>query len=254
MERKKELISSIKYGLIGSNLSYSFSKSYFENKFKAFQLHNHTYTNIVCATEVELKAFMKKEIYEYNGVNVTIPYKEKIITLLDGIKGIAKKVNAVNTLVINEQRIIGYNTDVYGFTKALQPLLHSDIKKALVLGTGGASKAVSFALKQIGIDIQFVSRNTTNSASIGYKQIDQKCMQEHLLVINCTPLGTYPDINQAPQLPYQYITKNHIVFDLVYNPQETLFMQLAKEQGASISNGMEMLKFQAEKAWELWNT
>ncbi len=252
MGRQDSKIDKQKFGLIGRKLDYSFSKTYFETKFKQLEFDNYTYETIECDTEEAVVSFFAKKIFQYRGLNVTIPYKERVIHLLDSLNDTAKNVGAVNTILVKNNKLIGYNTDVYGFTKALEPYLNPDIKKALVLGTGGAAKAVAYALKKLQIEPHFVSRATKHPKIITYNSLDKQCVLNHLLVVNCTPLGTFPKIQQAPDIPYQYLTKNHVVFDLVYNPKETLFMHLAKENGAVVSNGMKMLQEQAEQAWELW--
>ncbi len=238
------------YGLLGKNISYSFSKQYFANKFKAENISNAAYINFDIPTINDVRnVFTKRDLV---GLNITIPYKEQIIPFLDDLSPSAKEIVAVNTVVFQEGKKIGHNTDVIGFRDSLKPLLKNHHKKALVLGTGGASKAISYALNQLDIDQTIVSRKI-NDSHISYSQIDEDIISTHTIIINCTPLGTYPEIHQKPIVPYQYITQNHILYDLIYNPKETAFLRLGKEQGATVKNGLEMLEIQAEESWKIWN-
>lgn len=240
------------FGLVGKNISYSFSKAHFTKKFEDLNLPDYTYENLDFQEISELSNFIKNNP-NLKGLNVTIPYKETIIPFLDTLSKKASEIGAVNTIRLTKNgKLKGYNTDYYGFQKALKPLLHSHHKKALILGTGGASKAVAYALKQLGIKFNYVSRISTGN-SIDYSHIDAATFREYQIIINCTPLGTYPNTNVCPEIPFHYFTSKHIAFDLIYNPAETLFLQKAKEQGAIVKNGLEMLVFQAEKAWEIWN-
>ena len=187
------------------------------------------------------------------GLNVTIPYKESILPFLDKISKNAKKIGAVNCISISKnKKLRGYNTDFYGFKKSIQPLLKKHHKKALILGTGGASKAVAFALKKLNIEFDFVSRNPSEY-EIGYKEINAAIFIEYQIIINTTPLGTFPNISESPKLDYSLFTTKHIAFDLVYNPEESVFLKKAKKSGATTKNGYEMLINQAEKAWLIWN-
>ena len=240
------------FGLVGKNISYSFSKAYFTKKFEDLNLQDYYYENIDFHNISEFEVFLQRN-QTYKGLNVTIPYKEKIIPFLDELSKKAEEIGAVNTIRFTKNgKLKGYNTDYYGFQEALKPLLLPHHKKALILGTGGASKAVGYALNQLGIAFNFVSRASTEN-SIEYGQINSATFEEYQIIINCTPLGTSPNTNGCPEIPYQYFTSNHIAFDLIYNPSETLFLQKAKNHGAVIKNGLEMLVFQAEKAWEIWN-
>lgn len=240
------------FGLVGKNISYSFSKAHFTKKFEDLNLLDYTYENLDFQDISELSNFIKNNP-NLKGLNVTIPYKKTIIPFLDKLSKKASEIGAVNTIRLTKNgKLKGYNTDYYGFQKALKPLLRAHHKKALILGTGGASKAVAYALKQLGIKFNYVSRTSTGN-SIGYSHIDAATFEEFQIIINCTPLGTYPNTNVCPEIPFNYFTSQHIAFDLIYNPAETLFLQKAKEQGAIVKNGIEMLVFQAEKAWEIWN-
>lgn len=239
------------FGLVGKNIDYSFSKKYFTEKFEKENLINHSYQNFDIHSVFEITQIVKNP--NLCGLNVTIPYKEEIIPFLDKISKKAKKIGAVNTIRTTKKgKLKGYNTDFFGFQRSLSSLLNEHHKKALILGTGGASKAVAFALKKLGIQYSFVSQKLRRDY-LSYEKLNEAIFQEYQIIINCTPLGTFPDINSCPNIPYDLLNSNYIVFDLVYNPEETIFLQKAKQNGATTKNGMEMLVFQAEKAWEIWN-
>ncbi|CAM1333670.1 shikimate dehydrogenase family protein [Tenacibaculum aestuariivivum] len=243
-----------KYALVGRNISYSFSKGYFTDKFKELALDDTEYINfdIQSITELPLKI---KENHQYlKGMNVTIPYKLSVFNYLDKIDKKARKIGAVNTIKITKKgKLKGFNTDVYGFKKSLKPLLKEHHKKALILGTGGASKAVAYVLDKLAIKYLFVSRKPKGKKEISYQDISKHYIENYYLIINCTPLGTHPNINDCPDIPYQFISKKHLLFDLIYNPAETTFLRKGKENKAVIKNGLEMLEQQAEKAWKIWN-
>ncbi|MBA6156444.1 shikimate dehydrogenase [Tenacibaculum sp. S7007] len=242
------------FALVGRNISYSFSKGYFTNKFKELNFNTHEYINLDIQDIKELPQKIKENKKSLKGLNVTIPYKLEVFNYLDKIDKKALKVGAVNTIKITKKgRLKGFNTDVYGFKRSLKPLLKSNHKKALILGTGGASKAVAFVLDKLEIKYKFVSRNPEGKKQISYKELTQKSIASHHLIINCTPLGTHPNIDSCPDIPYEFLTENHLLYDLIYNPSETTFLRKGKEKGASIKNGLEMLEQQAEKAWEIWN-
>lgn len=188
-----------------------------------------------------------------SGLNVTIPYKEKVIPYLSSLDDTAEKIGAVNTIKFTGAGLIGYNTDAYGFQRSLEEKLKPTHKKALVLGTGGASKAVAFVLRQLAIEVIFVSRNPHEN-QLSYEELGPSVITSHQIIVNCTPLGTHPNINARPHIPYKFITPEHLLFDLIYNPEKTKFLRIGEEQGAQIQNGLPMLKFQAEKAWEIWNS
>ena len=246
------MLAKKQYGLVGRNISYSFSKDYFTKKFETDNLIHCTYENFDIENLFEFKQIIIKNP-ELKGLNVTIPYKETIIPFLDKLSKKAKKIGAVNTIKFNSKgKLKGYNTDFYGFEKALKPLLNFNHKKALILGTGGASKAVAFALKNLNIEYTFVSRKTQRNY-LSYEKLNHTIFKEYQIIINCTPLGTFPDVELFPNIPYQFFTENHIAFDLIYNPTTTQFLKKAKQNGATVKNGLEMLVFQAEKAWEIWN-
>ena len=239
------------FGLVGKNISYSFSKGYFGEKFEKLNLEDYSYDNLDFQNIEDFPEFIKQNP-TISGLNVTIPYKEAIIPFLDKLSKRATEIGAVNTIKITKSgKLKGFNTDYIGFQKSIEPLLNENHKKALILGTGGASKAVAYALKQLGILYLFVSRNDIGDA-IGYNQINEKTFEEFQIIINCTPVGTFPNTNTFPEIPYEYFTSNHLAFDLIYNPAETLFLKKAKEQGAIVKNGLEMLTLQAEKSWDIW--
>lgn len=248
----KKVKKQRQFGLLAKESSHSFSKKYFTEKFTQNFFENCDYENYDLLTIEkfpELLATTKGLV----GLNVTIPYKEAIIPFLDKIDKKAKKIGAVNCITISKnKKTKGYNTDYYGFKKSLQPLLKKHHKRALILGTGGASKAVAFALRKLEIEYDFVSR-TPNEYQFGYDELDATVFADYQIVINTTPLGTFPNMKECPLLPYELFTEQHIAFDLVYNPEQTYFLKQAKAQGAKIKNGYEMLVFQAEKAWKIWN-
>ncbi len=245
-------MSTKKFGLIGKNISYSFSKSFFNEKFERENLKDCTYENFDFQDISELPILLKNNP-NINGMNVTIPYKEAIIPYLNKLSKKASKIGAVNVVKISKKgKLKGYNSDCYGFKKALQPLLQKHHKKALILGTGGASKGVAFALEELGIEYAFVSRSG-NSNTIPYDKIDQNTFDEYQIFINASPVGTFPNIEECPDLPYQFFTKNHIAFDLIYNPEVTEFLKRANEKESQTKNGYDMLVFQAEKSWDIWN-
>ena len=245
------LPSNRKFGLLGRNIQYSFSKKYFTDKFQSENLSHCSYENFDIQGVFEFTKVAKTD--GLAGLNVTIPYKQEIIPFLDKLSKKAKAIGAVNTIKFTKSgKTKGYNTDWYGFSKSIVPLLKPEHSKALVLGTGGASKAVAFALKKLNIEVAFVSRNKTRMG-FTYQQLNQEIVSEYKIVVNCTPLGTSPNIDICPDFPYQFITNKHLFVDLIYNPEVTLFLQKAAKMGATIKNGYEMLVLQAEKSWEIWN-
>lgn len=242
------------FALVGKNISYSFSRGYFTEKFSKLGLAKHEYVNFDIQNIEEFTKKIKEYKNDIKGMNVTIPYKLEIFDFLDKIDKKAKKIGAVNTVRITKKgKLIGYNTDVYGFKKSLTPLLKKHHEKALILGTGGASKAVAYVLDKLNIEYKFVSRTPKGKDTITYADVSEKVMMSHLLLINCTPLGTHPNIENCPSIPYEFVSEKHMLYDLIYNPSETTFLQKGKEKGATIKNGLEMLEQQAEKAWKIWN-
>lgn len=243
------------YGLLGRNISYSFSREYFTRKFEQLGLTEHQYVNFDIAEISELPHILKREKESLRGFNVTIPYKQDVFTYLDDVAPDAQKIGAVNVVkVFADGHLEGYNTDVIGFENSLKPLLKLHHKKALILGTGGAAKAVAFVLGKLQIGYLFVSRNAGSSNSIRYDQLDEKILEEYTIIINTTPLGTFPETEKYPAIPYEFIHSGHLLYDLIYNPAETTFLKKGKEQGAVVKNGLEMLELQAEAAWEIWNS
>lgn len=243
-----------KYGLIGYPLGHSFSKSYFNEKFENEGI-NAEYINFEIPTLDSLPEILASNP-ELKGLNVTIPYKEKVISYLDSISPEARAIGAVNVIHVdhkgNDTYLKGFNSDVIGFTKSIEPLLERFHKKALILGTGGASKAVNFGLKSLGLETVFVSR-FERPGTIQYSQITPDIIQEYNVIVNCTPCGMYPHIDECPQLPYEAMTSKNILYDLLYNPDETLFMKKGAQHGATVKNGLEMLLLQAFASWEFWH-
>lgn len=241
-----------RFGLLGRNISYSFSKGYFTDKFKAENVPGCTYENFDLANISEFPALIANTP-DIKGINVTIPYKEEVMVHLNSLSKKAGRIGAVNTIKVTRKgKLKGYNTDYYGFKKSLQPLLAAHHQRALILGTGGASKAIAFALEELGIDYTFVSRSSKEN-TIPYTRINGTTFNNYQIVINCTPVGTSPDTDAWPDIPYDFFTDRHIAYDLIYNPAQTQFLQKAKANGAIVKNGHEMLVFQAEKSWEIWN-
>lgn len=243
-----------KYGLIGYPLGHSFSKNYFNEKFENenidAQYINFEIPNIENLVEVlDLNPELK-------GLNVTIPYKEKVISYLDYISPEARAIGAVNVIRVShkgkETILRGYNSDVIGFTKSIEPLLERFHKKALILGTGGASKAINYGLKSLGLETVFVSR-FKRPGTIQYEDVTPDVIKEYNVIVNCTPVGMYPNVEQCPKLPYEAMDQHTLLYDLIYNPDETLFMHNGSEHGATVKNGLEMLLLQAFASWEFWS-
>lgn len=233
------------YGLIGYPLSHSFSKKYFQEKFE----REKTQADFINFEFASLKDFQKSFPKDLKGFSVTIPYKKEIIPYLNVLDDSAKIVGAVNSVKIQEGKLIGYNTDIIGFEKSLTPLLNNEHKKALVFGSGGASNAVQYVLKKLSLPFQIVSRK----GKFNYEQLNAKIIQEHPLLINCSPVGMFPNTEECPNIPYEAISSKHLLYDLNYNPTETLFLKNGKKKGAAVKNGLEMLELQADASWEIWN-
>lgn len=244
-----------KFGLIGYPLNHSFSGKFFNEKFRNegidaeylnFELENISQLPHIIGSHPDLE-----------GINVTIPYKEEVIKFLDHINETADQIQAVNTIRINRSghhvSLHGFNTDIYGFQESIKPLLQKYQNKALVLGTGGASKAVVKALMNMGIDSILVSRNPEGRGQISYNELDEDVITSYKIIINTTPIGTYPNTEGCPAIPFEFITSKHILFDLVYNPEVTEFLNQGKLRGATVTNGMKMLHLQALASWEIWN-
>lgn len=242
-----------RFGLIGKNISYSFSRNYFKKKFETENINNASYGNFDIET-IDVFETKLKHLPDVKGFNVTIPYKEAIIPHLDKLNKTAKAIGAVNTIKVSKKgKFTGYNTDYYGFKKTLEPHIKSHHTHALILGTGGASKAIAYALQALNIEYHFVSRNAAKNVSFTYNSLTKTDVETHQIIINCTPLGTFPDVNICPDIPYEGITSQHILFDLIYNPEQTKFLKRALDKGATTVNGYKMLEFQAEKSWRIWN-
>lgn len=243
------------FGLIGYPLGHSFSQGFFTKKFKDESI-DARYLNFPITTIQEFEGLLKQHPY-IAGLNVTIPYKEQVIPFLDEMDPEAEEIGAVNVIKIiwegQKQILKGYNSDVVGFSDSLQPLLKPFHKKALILGSGGASKAVGYGLKKLGIAYKYVSRTPKSSTEISYAAVTPELLNSFHLIINTTPLGLYPHEDECPDIPYHALTNQHLIFDLIYNPEVTLFMKKALEQGATVKNGLEMLHLQALRAWEIWN-
>lgn len=260
MEKKQERVD--KYGLIGKDIGYSFSRSFFKSKFEKERI-NASYQNFDCVDYNEIREVLKDR--RVKGFNVTIPYKEKVISLIDELDIAALEIGAVNTIKrLPDGRLKGYNTDYIGFTASLLGSEEGNLFKkileggsiqpqALIFGTGGASKAVVYALEKMGVKCQYISRKRSKNA-LAYDEIDEELVKNNWLFVNCTPLGTFPEVDIFPDLPYEYLDESHIVYDLIYNPPETTFLRKARAQGASTFNGLAMLEGQALASWEIWQS
>lgn len=258
------------YGLIGYPLSHSFSKKYFTEKFEKEGITDHAYDLFELQNLSDFPDLLRSKP-NLCGLNVTVPHKIGVVHYMDWLSDEAKAVDAVNCIRITAEspveaafsgevgikghnfRLEGFNTDVYGFEHSLKPHLTHHHKKALLLGDGGAARAVKYVLEKLEIDYQVVTRRKAPH-SILYGDLDSKIMGEHLLIINTTPVGTYPKIDECPPIPYEFITDKHLLFDLIYNPEETLFLQKGKAQGAAIKNGFQMLELQADRSWQIWQS
>ncbi|MEL4454333.1 shikimate dehydrogenase [Lutimonas vermicola] len=244
-----------RFGLLGKDISYSFSKKYFTEKFAALGLKHYEYVNYDLRKIEDFKSKVMKDLDILGGLNVTIPYKESIIPFLDEIDEEARSIAAVNTIkILDDKRLKGFNTDAYGFETSLKSCWRGNEKGALILGTGGASKAVAHVLRKLGISFLFVSRSKRSEDMISYQDIDSMMMQEHEIIINCSPVGTFPEIDAKPDLPYEFLTSKHLLYDLIYNPEKTAFLKMGEKAGAIISNGSSMLAFQADRSWAIWNS
>jgi len=241
------------FGLIGFPLTHSFSKKYFTEKFEKEGLNDCRYELFPVKSIYGLKEIMKQHP-DLEGLNVTIPYKQLVLRHLNSFADIPTGVRACNCIRIKDGKLIGYNTDVMGFEKSFTPLLQSHHKKALVLGNGGATAAITYSLDKLQIDFDIVSRKLHDGSTLTYKDINEKVIKENLVIINTTPVGTFPNIEECPDIPYEFLTSRHYLFDLVYNPAKTLFLQKGEQKGTAIKNGYEMLTIQAEESWRIWNS
>ena len=245
-----------KYGLIGYPLKHSFSIVYFNEKFQSEDI-DAEYVNFEIP---RIEDFM--EVIDENpnlcGLNVTIPYKEQVIPYLDELDKDTAKIGAVNVIKIIRQpkgkvKLVGFNSDIIGFTQSIEPLLQPYHKKALILGTGGASKAIYHGLLNLGVKPTYVSRTKKSDAVLTYQELTPEIMEENTVIVNCTPVGMYPKVDFCPDIPYEQLTSKHLLYDLLYNPDETLFMKKGQARGATVKNGLEMLLLQAFAAWEIWH-
>jgi shikimate dehydrogenase len=241
---------SNRFGLIGKTLKHSFSKAFFDNYFKTNQLEA-TYQLFEISSADLLKDLIEKN--NLRGVNVTIPYKEDVIPFLNDLSEEAKEIGAVNVILNQEGVLKGFNTDAYGFHQSIKPFLCNIHERALILGTGGASKAIAFVFRSLGIDVIHISRTPIGEKQFAYEDVNNHMLNACKVIVNCTPVGTFPNVEERICIPYQFLTKEHLVIDLIYNPEETEFLRLAKEQGATTLNGESMLKHQALKSWEIWS-
>lgn len=239
-----------KFGLVGKKIEYSFSRNFFSEKFSSDSKFSNYYYNNYDIESINdiIKIFNSDDLY---GLNVTIPYKEKVISYLDRVSEEAKEIGAVNTICFENGDKVGYNTDLYGFTESLKLNKINNIESILILGTGGAAKTVTYYSIKNNIHYNLVSREKSN-LHLSYSDLNEDNFKKRLLIVNCTPLGTYPDVDKCPDLPYELINKKSIFFDLVYNPPETLFIKKGKEIGCKTLNGYEMLRLQAEKSLKIW--
>ena len=261
-----------KYGIIGFPLGHSFSRGFFTEKF-AREGIDAQYLNFEIPDANMLRDVLRDNP-ELRGLNVTLPHKQAVIPLLDELSDEAREIGAVNVIKIerfddlrfndclpkslNPQflkssiHLTGFNSDIIGFTESINPLLKPHHKKALVLGTGGASRAIRVGLSRLGIEWAYVTRSP-REGMLGYQELNQEIMQEFNVIVNCSPVGMFPKVDEAPAIPYEYLTPKHLLFDLVYNPEDTLFMQKGRAQGATVKNGLEMLHLQAIASWKFWN-
>lgn len=246
-----------KLGLIGYPLGHSFSKKYYLEKFQQEHITDVDYDLYALPQIADFKSIASNK--DFYGVNVTIPYKIEVMDYLDELSEEAAAIQAVNCIRISHTtdgstHLKGYNTDAYGFEASISPLLNPQLdKKALILGNGGAAKAVIYALNKLGITHKLVSR-TKRSDQFTYDELDASILADHTVIVNCSPVGTFPNIAESPKIPYEFINETHLCYDLIYNPEETAFLRKSKEKGARIKNGYEMLVLQAEKNWEIWNS
>ena len=240
------------FGLIGYPLSHSFSKKYFTERFKEWKLSDHNY-ELFSIEHIDMFPALIKTWPDLVGLNVTIPYKQKVMEYLDDLDDAAREIGAVNTIKFVGGKLIGYNSDVYGFEHSLLPMLTEGVDyKALVLGSGGAAKGITWVLRKLGIPYKIVSRKQ-KEGYIHYDDIDAEVIKAHRLIVNTTPLGMTPNADSFPNLPYDELTEEHVLYDLVYNPEVTVFMQHGIDAGSQVKNGLQMLHLQADRSWEIWN-
>ncbi len=241
-----------KYGLIGYPLSHSFSQKYFTEKFRNENIRDCVYENFSLSDIGLISSVLSNET-QLKGLNVTIPYKQQVIPFLHVKNEVVEKISACNCIKIIDGKLHGYNTDVIGFEVSLKRKLQDHHKHALILGTGGAAKAVEFVMNKLAIDYKLVSRKPSSAGTINYNDLTDAIIQSHTLIINTAPVGMYPHVDEYPDLPYRAITPKHYLFDLIYNPEKTRFLKKGEDHGATIQNGHEMLIIQAEESWRIWN-
>jgi shikimate dehydrogenase len=244
-----------KYGLIGYPLGHSFSRNFFNEKFRSEDI-DAEYVNFEIPSIKDFPNVIQENA-NLQGLNVTIPYKQQVIPYLDELNEDARQIGAVNVIKVirpekGKVRLVGYNSDVMGFSGSIEPLLEPRHRKALILGTGGASKAVDYGLRKLGLEVKFVSRRK-QEGMLTYEELTPEVMDDYKVIVNCSPVGMFPHTEECPQIPYELLTPNHLLFDLIYNPDVTLFMKKGKERGAIVKNGLEMLLLQAFGAWNIWN-
>ena len=240
------------FGLIGKSLAHSFSPIFFKNYFEQNGIVAN-YELFELETIEKVKAILSDE--SISGLNVTVPYKIEIIPFLDEIDAVAQTIGAVNVVAFKEGKTVGYNTDAYGFQQSIKPFLTFKHERALILGTGGASKAIEYVFKQIGIDVLFISQNPEGKPKhFSYEEINEHMLNACKVIVNCTPVGTYPKIDECIEFPFQFLSPDHLVIDLIYNPAKTKFLVESEKNGATILNGQSMLKEQALKSWEIWTS
>jgi shikimate dehydrogenase len=238
------------FGLIGKKLGHSFSRNFFGTYFQEKGIDG-TYENVELNDIHEVKDVLSAG---FSGLNVTVPYKEAIIPFLDELSPEAKLIGAVNVIKFDGNRKIGYNSDAYGFHQSVKPFLLNVHERALILGTGGASKAVHYVFNQIGLDVIYAGRTPNAKNEFSYDEINEHMVRACKVIVNCTPVGTYPDVEEVLPFPFEFLTTEHLVVDLIYNPEKTVFLKKSEQQGATILNGSSMLKEQALRAWEIWNS
>ena len=239
-----------KYGIIGFPLGHSFSKGFFTEKF-ARESIDAQYLNFEIPDATMLKDVLR-ENPELRGLNVTLPHKQAVIPLLDELSDEAREIGAVNVIRVRDGRLKGFNSDIIGFSESIKPLLQPHHSNALILGTGGASRAIRVGLSRLGIEWTYVTRSP-REGMFAYSDLTPEVMKEYTVIVNCSPVGMFPKVDQAPAIPYELLTPKHLLFDLVYNPEDTLFMKRGREQGAIVKNGLEMLHLQAVASWRFWN-
>ena len=239
-----------KYGIIGNPLGHIFSKGFFTEKF-AREGIDAEYLNFQIP-EIGKLTEVLQENPELRGINVTLPYKTEVIPFLDELSDEAREIGAVNVVQIRNGHLKGFNSDIIGFTRSIQPLLKPHHRKALILGTGGASRAIRVGLTRLGLEWKYVSR-TPREGMITYEDITAETLREYEVIVNCSPVGMFPKVDECPAIPYEFLTQDNLLYDLVYNPENTLFMKKGALQGAVVKNGLEMLHLQAIASWEFWN-